>query len=86
VRPKVFQGKPGNTGPLRTTAKVLVRKMCGRTQTVFVVAAEKGTVVFVQITGKKQQAIVRVFPPFGGSTWAIGVFQASECTRSFIIL
>jgi hypothetical protein len=31
--------------------------VCGRTQTVFVVTAKKGTVVFVQITGKKQKTV-----------------------------
>ena len=47
----------GNRCALRTTKKVLARKACGRTQTVFTVTAKKGTVVYVQITGKKQKTV-----------------------------
>ena len=47
----------GNRCALRTTRTVLARKLCGKTQTVFTVTAKKGTVVFVQITGKKQKTV-----------------------------
>ena len=51
------RAKRGNRCNLRTTRKVLQRKACGVTQTVFSVTAKRGTVVFVQITGKKQKTV-----------------------------
>ena len=42
---------------LRTSRQVLARKTCGRSQTVFVFTAKKGTVVYVQISGKKQKTV-----------------------------
>jgi hypothetical protein len=47
----------GNRCVLRTTKQVLARKACGRTQTVFVVTAKRGTVVYVQISGKRQTTV-----------------------------
>ncbi len=49
--------RAGNTCVLRTSRQVLARKTCGRSQTVFVVTAKKGTVVYVQISGKKQKTV-----------------------------
>ena len=49
--------RPGNTCVLRTSRQVLARKTCGRSQTVFVFTAKKGTVVYVQISGKKQKTV-----------------------------
>jgi hypothetical protein len=51
------KARAGNKCVLRTTKQVLARKTCGRTQTVFVVTAKKGTVVYVQISGKKQKTV-----------------------------
>jgi len=42
---------------LRTTKKVLQRKTCGRTQTVFNLTVRRKTVVFVQITSKKHKTV-----------------------------
>jgi hypothetical protein len=49
--------KRGNRCTLRTTKKVLQRKLCGATQTVFTVTVKRRTVVFVQITGKQQKTV-----------------------------
>jgi hypothetical protein len=51
------RAKTGNRCTLRTTKKALARKTCGRTQTVFVVTAKRGTIVFVQISGNKQKTV-----------------------------
>ncbi len=51
------KARAGNRCVLRTTKKVLARKTCGRSQTLFVVTAKKGTVVYVQISGKQQKTV-----------------------------
>ncbi len=51
------KARPGNKCVLRTAKQVLARKICGRTQTTFVVTAKKGTVVYVQISGKQQRTV-----------------------------
>ena len=48
---------PGSRCILRTAKKVLQRKACGRTQTVFNITVKRRTVVFVQITGKRQKTV-----------------------------
>jgi len=51
------KAKRGNRCLLRTTRKVLQRKTCGLKQTVFNITAKRGTVVYVQISGKNQKTV-----------------------------
>jgi hypothetical protein len=51
------RAKRGNKCTLRTTKKALQRKLCGATQTVFNITVKRRTVVFVQITGKRQKTV-----------------------------
>ena len=51
------KAKRGNRCLLRTTRKALQRKTCGLKQTVFNMTAKRGTVVYVQISGKKQKTV-----------------------------
>jgi hypothetical protein len=51
------KAKRGNRCVLRTTRKALQRKTCGLKQTVFTLTAKRGTVVYVQISGKKQKTV-----------------------------
>ena len=76
------KARAGNKCVLRTTKQVLARKTCGRTQTVFVVTAKKGTVVYVQISGKKQKTRHdEAHPPLGGLARAGIVADAGPARR-----